>query len=220
MFLQKIYLQNFKNHSDLELKFSKKINFIAGLNGSGKTNLLDAIHYLSLTKSAFKNQDALSIKDNLDFFAIQGWIKSSTGEHYQVLCSQARGQKKNIKVNHQNYNRLYEHIGRFPLVMITPFDTDLVREGSEGRRKFFDTMISQVDQGYLEHVMKYNHFSKQRNGLLDSNHGKVDTNKISANIINFSFLGFSYVKYGEVSPWFLSVNFPFGAALFLFKERI
>ncbi len=180
MFLEKIYLQNFKNHADLELKFSKKINFIAGLNGSGKTNLLDAIHYLSLTKSAFNNQDALSIKDNLDFFAIQGWLKSANGELFQVLCSQARGQKKNIKVNHQQYDRLYEHIGRFPVVMITPFDNDLVREGSEGRRKFFDTMISQVDQGYLALLMKYNHFLKQRNGLLKLNteQGRVDMSLI------------------------------------------
>ena len=166
MFIEKIYLQNFKNHADLELKFSHKINFIAGLNGSGKTNLLDAIHYISLTKSAFNSQDALNIKDSLDFYAIQAWIKSHDDQQYQVLCSQSRGQKKNIKVNKQNYERLHEHIGRFPLVMITPFDNDLVREGSEGRRKFFDTMISQVDQNYLTLLMKYNHYLKQRNGLL------------------------------------------------------
>lgn len=166
MFIERIFLQNFKNHEELELNFCSKINFIAGANGSGKTNLLDAIHYISLTKSAFNTLDALSIKEGEDFFAIQASIKSADGEQYQVLCSQPRGHRKNIKVNKQGYERVHEHIGRFPLVIITPFDNDLVREGSETRRKFFDTMISQVDQLYLKLLLQYNHFLKQRNGLL------------------------------------------------------
>lgn len=176
MFIERIFLQNFKNHEALELNFCTKINFIAGANGSGKTNLLDAIHYISLTKSAFHSIDALSIKEGSDFFAIQASIKSEDGEQFQVLCSQPRGQRKNLKVNKQGYERVHEHIGRFPLVIITPFDNDLVREGSETRRKFFDTMISQVDQLYLKLLLQYNHFLKQRNGLLKLNadHQKPD----------------------------------------------
>lgn len=166
MFIERIFLQNFKNHQELELKFSRKINFIAGNNGSGKTNLLDAIHYISFTKSAFNVQDALSIKEGADFFALQATISKSSGEQHHILCSQQKGARKSVRVDKQGYERIHEHIGRFPLVMITPFDNDLVREGSETRRKFFDTMISQIDQGYLLLLLQYNHFLKQRNGLL------------------------------------------------------
>ncbi|MGK7395863.1 MAG: DNA replication/repair protein RecF [Candidatus Cyclobacteriaceae bacterium M3_2C_046] len=165
MYLQNIKLSNFKNYEEADLSFSPQINCLLGNNGSGKTNLLDAIHYLSLTKSAFNPVDSQNIKHGAPFFFIKGvYFRHDKTE--TVLCNLKAGQKKTVKINNKPYSRLGEHVGKFPLVMVVPDDQDLVREGSEVRRKFFDNLISQVNQEYLQNLISYYHYLKQRNALL------------------------------------------------------
>jgi DNA replication and repair protein RecF len=165
MYLEKINLLNFKNYEELSLNFCPAINCIVGHNGSGKTTLLDAIHYLSLTKSAFSILDSQSIRHEADFFLIDGKFHLD-GKHYQITCSLKNGGRKVMMSDKKAYDRLSEHIGRFPVVLIAPDDTDLIREGSELRRKFFDGMLSQIDHDYLNYLLQYNLILKQRNGLL------------------------------------------------------
>jgi DNA replication and repair protein RecF len=165
MYLEKISLLNFKNYEELALTFSSQVNFFTGLNGSGKTNLLDAIYYLSFSKSAFNSTDSQNIKHGSDFFMIQGnYIRK--GKKDQVQCNFSMGQKKVLQLNKTSYDKFSEHIGQFPSVLISPNDTDLIREGSEERRKFFDAILSQVDHLYLNEIIKYNQILKQRNSLL------------------------------------------------------
>jgi DNA replication and repair protein RecF len=165
MHLKQLRLINFKNYQDELFDFSQKINCVVGDNGSGKTNLLDAIHYLSMTKSAFNNVDTQNIKNGDGFFSLIGKYNIS-GKSHDLFCSQERGKKKVFKMDSNDYEKLSEHIGKFPCVLISPNDTDLIREGSEIRRKFFDSIISQADQQYLHDLIDYNHNLKQRNHLL------------------------------------------------------
>ncbi|MBX9852416.1 MAG: DNA replication/repair protein RecF [Cytophagaceae bacterium] len=165
MHLKKIRLINFKNYKETELAFSPQINAFTGLNGSGKTNLLDAIYYLSLTKSAFHTNDAMSISHHEDFFRLEA-VFDKAEQEYNVETGFSNTQKKIFKVDKTSYEKIKDHIGKFPVVLITPFDTDVIREGSEERRKFFDNVFAQLDSEYLEHLLKYNHILKQRNSLL------------------------------------------------------
>ena len=164
MYLEKLQVINFKNYTEIKLDFSPKINVLVGKNGSGKTNLLDAIHYLSLTKSAF-SADNFSIRQGADFFLIKGaFVKDK--EVQELTCSIQAGSKKIFREGVNEYHKLSDHIGKYPVVLIAPDDTELVKEGSESRRKFFDSIISQLDRQYLESLMQYNHALRQRNGLL------------------------------------------------------
>lgn len=165
MQLKKIQLLNFKNYEELDFTFSEGVNAIVGENGSGKTNLLDAIHYLCLTKSAFNTVDSQHIKHSKNFFVVQGFFEKDEKE-YEIHCSLQEGKTKTLKVEKKAYPKISEHIGRFPCVLMTPFDTDLIREGSETRRKFFDNTLSQIDQIYLNNLLKYNKLIEQRNSLL------------------------------------------------------
>ncbi len=165
MFLKQLSLINFKNYSEFEAKFSEKINCFVGNNGMGKTNLLDAIYYLSFCKSFFNTIDSQNIRHNEGFFVIQGHFEK-TGEVSEVYCGIKRNQKKIFKKNKKEYDRLSEHIGQFPLVMISPGDSDLINGSSEVRRKFLDGIISQYDKVYLDKLISYNQVLKQRNALL------------------------------------------------------
>jgi DNA replication and repair protein RecF len=165
MFLKQLSLINFKNYSEFEAKFSGKINCFVGNNGMGKTNLLDAIYYLSFCKSFFNTIDSQNIKHNEGFFVIQGQFDRS-GEENEVYCGIKRNQKKIFKRNKKEYERLSEHIGQFPLVMISPSDSDLINGSSEARRRFLDGIISQYDKVYLDKLISYNQVLKQRNALL------------------------------------------------------
>jgi DNA replication and repair protein RecF len=165
MYLENINLLNFKNYEELSLNFSRQVNFFTGANGSGKTNLLDAIYYLSLSKSAFNSNDAQNIRTGADFFMLSGsFIKA--GKTDLVQGSFTRGQKKVFKINKNPYEKLSEHIGEFPVVLIAPNDTDIIREGSEFRRKFFDGILSQLSHSYLNELIRYNQLLRQRNSLL------------------------------------------------------
>jgi DNA replication and repair protein RecF len=163
--LEKLHLVNFKNYPELKIEFSPKINVLVGKNGSGKTNLLDAIHYLSMTRSAFSSSDNFSIRNGENFFLVKGSFKMEK-DFSELTCSVQAGSKKIVREGVNDYNKLSDHIGKYPVVLITPDDTELVKEGSESRRKFFDSIISQLDHQYLNALMQYNHALKQRNGLL------------------------------------------------------
>ncbi|MEN7550283.1 DNA replication/repair protein RecF [Rapidithrix thailandica] len=165
MYLKDLRIISFKNYEESELHFSAQINCFTGANGSGKTNLLDAIHYLCLTKSAFNAIDAQNIRHQAPLFALHGTFFKNEKE-YQVSCGLKAGKKKSIRLNKKEYERVSEHIGQFPCVLIAPNDTDLIREGSETRRKYFDSIISQINKPYLEQLICYNQALKQRNILL------------------------------------------------------
>lgn len=164
MYIEKISLLNFKNYVELELSFSRQINLLAGLNGSGKTNLLDAIYCLCLTKSFLGSTDQQMISTNQGYFSALGWFKENSKEF--KLQYDFDGKKKNFTVDKKSYTRVSEHIGKFPAIVLTPHDTDLIRNGAEDRRRFFDTLFSQADPIYLEALIRYTHFIKQRNALL------------------------------------------------------
>lgn len=181
MFLESISLLNFKNYEMLDLDFSPSVNCIVGDNGSGKTNLLDAVHYLSMSKGAFGGGNTQHILHQQDFFMVKGVFQAKDLD-YEVTCGYKKGQAKVFKVNQKQYDKISDHIGRFPVVLIAPNDTETITEGSELRRKFFDSIISQLDKVYLTNLMQYTHYLKQRNMSLKqfAERHFVDRNLIDA----------------------------------------
>lgn len=165
MHLSRISMINFKNYVQEELEFSSGINCITGNNGVGKTNLLDAIHYLSLTKSYFNPIDSQNIHFGDDFFMVQGDFIVEENIH-KLYCGLKRNRKKQFKCDDVEYERLSDHIGLFPVVMVSPNDNVLISGGSDERRKFMDTVISMYNKNYLEDLMRYNRILQQRNRLL------------------------------------------------------
>lgn len=165
MYLQRLSIVNFKNYEQAELNFSAKINCFVGNNGVGKTNLLDAIHYLSLCKSYFNSIDSQNIKHEADFFVIQGTYNIDSADE-DIYCGFKRSSRKIMKRNKKEYDRLAEHVGFAPVVMITPSDNSLITDGSEERRRLIDSIISQYDKLYLDDLIHYNRVLLQRNKLL------------------------------------------------------
>jgi DNA replication and repair protein RecF len=165
MWLKNITLLNFKNYADASISFSKTANAFVGNNGAGKTNLLDAIHYLCLCKGYFSPIDTQQIKTDEDLFLIQGDFDRKE-KNEKITCGVKRNQKKQFKRNKKEYDKLANHIGLFPLVMISPYDTNIVMEGSEERRRFMDNVISQTDTHYLDELILYNRHLLNRNALL------------------------------------------------------
>ena len=166
MLLKRISIINYKNLEQVELSFSPKMNCFIGQNGMGKTNLLDAVYYLSFCKSATNPVDSQNIMHEQDFFVIQGFYATDDGEPEEVYCGLKRKQKKQFKRNKKEYVRLSDHIGLLPLVMVSPSDSDLIAGGSEERRKLMDVVISQYDKEYLDALIRYNKAMVQRNTLL------------------------------------------------------
>lgn len=167
MILKRLSLTHFKNHQATSLDFGEGINCILGNNGVGKTNLLDAIYYLSFTKSALGSQDRLAISHNQPAFTLHG-----TYSDLIVAIQFEKGRSKTLKINGKEPEKLSELIGAVPLVMVLPDDTSMIKEGSEERRKFFDGALSQFDRAYLNALMSYNKLLKQRNSLLKQSEGK------------------------------------------------
>lgn len=165
MILKSLSLLNYKNFDSKVFQFNTKINCVVGNNGIGKTNVLDAIYHLSFGKSYFNPIASQNIKHGEDFFVVQGdYDKEGTEE--KIIVSLKRGQKKVIKRNGKPYEKFSEHIGFLPLVIISPADRDLIIEGSDTRRKFIDSVISQGDKSYLNTLINYNKVLAQRNALL------------------------------------------------------
>ncbi|HET8735621.1 MAG TPA: DNA replication and repair protein RecF, partial [Pricia sp.] len=165
MFLKQLSLLNYKNFESQNFGFDTKINCLVGSNGIGKTNVLDAIYHLSFGKGYFNPISTQNIRHGEDFFVIDG-VFEKNGREEKIVCSLKRGTKKIIKRNGKVYDRLADHIGLLPLVIISPADRDLILEGSETRRKFMDGVIAQSDQDYLRNLIKYNKVVAQRNALL------------------------------------------------------
>lgn len=165
MLLKHLSLVNFKNISEANISFNERVVCFLGNNGQGKTNILDAIHYLSYCKSHFNSIDSQNIKFDDPFFVIQGQFEVEENMD-EVYCGFKRGQKKVVKKNKKAYSKLADHIGQFPVVIITPYDSNLVLEASEIRRKFLDAIISQFDKLYLSELIAYNKILQQRNALL------------------------------------------------------
>jgi DNA replication and repair protein RecF len=165
MHLRSLSLISFKNYEESLLDLSPGINCFVGNNGAGKTNLLDAIYYLCFCKSYFNSVDSQNILHEKPFFVVEGeFVRDELPE--KVFCGVKRGQKKVFKRNNKEYEKLADHIGIFPLVIISPADRDLIIEGSITRRKFVDGVISQSDKLYLQDLLKYNQVLAQRNALL------------------------------------------------------
>ncbi|SEJ18930.1 DNA replication and repair protein RecF [Cyclobacterium xiamenense] len=165
MHLKNLELIQFKNYEREQLEFNAEVNCFFGENGAGKTNLLDAIHYLCLTKSAFLPLDSHHIRHQGSFFTLKA-VFERENKTLSVTCAFESNKKKRLEVNGKPHDRLSEHIGLLPLVMIAPDDTQIITGGSEERRKFFDGMICQTDSHYLQLLIRYQHYLKQRNALL------------------------------------------------------
>lgn len=165
MYLKNLNLINFKNTEDKTFVFNAKINCFVGKNGIGKTNLLDAIYYLAYGKSYFNPIASQNIRHGEEFFVIDG-LFSKENKDESILCSLKKGQKKVLRRNGKNYDRFSDHFGFIPLVIISPSDADLITEGSETRRKFMDSVISQSDTPYLQQLIQYQKLLSQRNALL------------------------------------------------------
>lgn len=179
MYLKSLQLINFKNYEEAELALSPGINCFSGQNGSGKTNILDALHYLSMCKSYLNAIDRQNIRFGQQFFVIQGnWVKNE--QEINIHCAVKSGAKKVFKRNKNEYDKLADHIGQFPTVMISPYDRDLIVEGSEFRRKWMDGIISQFNRKYLDDLQRYHKILDQRNALLKNmhEHGLFDRESI------------------------------------------
>ncbi len=179
MHLKDLHLINFKNYEEAELELSSGVNCFFGKNGSGKTNILDAVYYLSMCKSYLNVLDRQNIRFNELFFSVSGtWQKEE--KDTSIHCAVKIGSKKVFKRNKKEYEKLSDHIGQFPVVMISPYDRDLISEGSELRRKWMDGIISQFDRQYLEEIQRYAKVLEQRNALLKNmhDHGLFDRESI------------------------------------------
>ncbi|MFZ9942830.1 MAG: DNA replication/repair protein RecF [Bacteroidia bacterium] len=180
MFLSNLQLLNFRNYEDVNLRFCNGLNCLTGYNGTGKTNLLDAIHYLSMTKSFAHSSDAQSVKHGTSGMMIRGEVVSQSGSDL-FLCALKSGQKKIFKVNETEYERMSQHIGVLPVVVIAPGDVEMAVGAGESRRRFLDTIISQYDKLYLHHLIRYMETLSQRNSLLKqfAHNGFVDWSLMS-----------------------------------------
>ena len=172
MILSELNILNYRNIREASMTFAPKLNCLIGLNGQGKTNVLDAIYMLSFTKSAYTTQDSLNITHDQEMAMVQGVYRVESGKSKvesdttTVSCGLRRGVKKQFRRDRKDYKRLIDHIGLIPLVMVAPADHQLIEEGSDERRRFMDSVISQLDKQYLEHITRYTALLKQRNALL------------------------------------------------------
>lgn len=175
MFLSNLRIFNFKNHAEVELAFDAAVTCVVGNNGSGKTNVLDAIYYLAFSKSAFNPYDVQNIRHQQQAFFLRGRFTAG-GKVKEVECALQAGGKKVLREDGLDYQRFSEHVGKYPVVLIAPQDIELIWDGAELRRKFVDAMLSQTNRTYLLHLINYTHSLKQRNGLLRnfSESGRVD----------------------------------------------
>ena len=211
MYLKKIALVNYKNFDSATFEFNAKINCFVGNNGVGKTNALDAIYQLAFTKGYFNSIAVQNIQHDKDFFLIEGLFDIKDKEEL-ISCSIKKGLKKVIKRNGKEYEKLSEHIGLIPLVIISPNDTNLISEGSIIRRKFMDSVIAQSDKVYLQHLIAYNKVLSQRNSLL-----KYFALNHTFDAINIEIYNKQLIEFGE--PIYQKRKVFFEKFTPIFKER-
>ena len=168
MRLNKLHLINFKNLAQADIELAEGINCFVGDNGAGKTNILDAVYYLSMSKSAFTMTDGQSVHHGGEFFVIEGSYRGDGGAVDAVNCSFSRRGGKLLKRNGKEYERLADHVGAFPVVICSPRDTELITDAAEERRRYLNAFISQIDRTYLNAVMRYNAVLAERNRFLKS----------------------------------------------------
>ena len=166
MYLNSLHIVQFKNYLESKIDFVPGFNLFAGLNGSGKTNLLDAIYYLSMTKSFFHNRDSFNVQKDKEFFRLVGNFSNQTNQNFKVTAKVQPGTTKVFDLNGSEYTQLIDHIGRIPIMMSAPSDIRIITDSSQIRRKYFDGFISQLDRLYLIHLISYNKYLRQRNALL------------------------------------------------------
>ena len=166
MRLKKLLLINFKNLPQAEITLADGINCFVGDNGAGKTNILDAVHYLSMSKSAFTMTDGQSVHHGEEFFVTEGSYLTDTGAMELVNCSFSRKGGKVLKRNGKEYERIADHVGGFPVVISSPRDTELIMDAAEERRRYLNSFISQLDRAYLVSMMRYNTVLAERNKFL------------------------------------------------------
>lgn len=168
MYLKKLVLINFKNIAQAEITLSERINCFVGDNGAGKTNVLDAVYYLSMSKSALSMTDGQSVRHGEDFFVVEGTYAGDSGSNDTVNCSFLRRSGKVLKLNGKEYDRMADHVGRFPVVMVSPQDSVLITDAAEERRRYLNAFLSQLDRDYLASLMRYNAVLAERNRFLKS----------------------------------------------------
>lgn len=166
MILKKLSIINYRNIREASLELSPKINCLIGSNGMGKTNVLDAIYFLSFCKSATGGMDTQMITHGEECFVIDALYEDERGDEEQICCGMKRGSRKHFKRNRKEYKRLSQHIGLIPLITISPADTAIIDSGSEIRRKMMDVVIAQSRPGYMDSLIRYNNALQQRNALL------------------------------------------------------
>lgn len=168
MYLKKLVLINFKNIAQAEITLSERLNGFVGDNGAGKTNVLDAVYYLSMSKSALTMTDGQSVRHGEDFFVVEGTYAGDSGSNDTVNCSFLRRSGKVLKLNGKEYDRMADHVGRFPVVMVSPQDSVLITDAAEERRRYLNAFLSQLDRDYLASLMRYNAVLAERNRFLKS----------------------------------------------------
>ena len=168
MYLKKLVLINFKNIAQAEITLSERLNCFVGDNGAGKTNVLDAVYYLSMSKSALTMTDGQSVRHGEDFFVVEGTYAGDSGSNDTVNCSFLRRSGKVLKLNGKEYDRMADHVGRFPVVMVSPQDSVLITDAAEERRRYLNAFLSQLDRDYLASLMRYNALLAERNRFLKS----------------------------------------------------
>ena len=166
MYLRKLALLNFKNIAQGELTLCPGINCLVGDNGAGKTNFIDAVHYLSMCKSAFGMTDGQTIRHGEEFFMAEGAYTTDAGKSEQIVCSFSRKGGKILKRNGKEYERLSEHVGLIPTVVVSPADSTLISDAADERRRFLNAFISTLDRAYLHALVRYNSILAERNRLL------------------------------------------------------
>ena len=171
MFLRKLSIISFKNIAGAEIELTRSVNCFVGGNGAGKTNLLDAIHYLSMGRSALGASDSQSLRHDDEFFLIEGDYTSDRERSERIVCSFKPSAGKKLKRGEKEYDRLSEHIGVIPIVVVTPSDSSLVSDSAEERRRFLNSFLSQTDREYLGTLVRYNHLVAERNKLLKTRAG-------------------------------------------------